>query len=478
MRAPRWIWLLLVAAAARGDVVHLTSGRAIQGEVIEETATKVVVRVPGSGKLEFPRKLVRSIERTDAGASRLALARERRKSGALDEARRIYRALAEDPDPAIREPARRELAELEREVGARETPPQEGGAAPPAGPVAEPGVPEGAHTPWSKGVAALREGRLEEAEAIFRQLLADAPSSRRYAYLYARTRELQGERAEAGKRYRALVGDLGKRSGLTPAWLGEVARRQLGGEGLEADSPGVGERWRRVEAGPDFVIYHPFPKIEPWLRAAPEQALEHVLERLELKRAELAWSGRTQVFLFENKRAYEQADGMQLASGHAQQFPAPDGLLIQIRAYPLRSFYQTTFPHEIAHGVLFVFAPTLSGWAHEGAAQFVESSRARAQARGAVRGAEAAGTLTPWASFLAGARARGDDQAAVSVYYGQALVAFEALVDLAGGPREALAWCVELSTLGVEPSFARRRVSWDRFEQALDRAAHDTSAGD
>ena len=50
-----WVWVGAAAVAA-ADVVHLTSGRSVRGDVISETETEVVVRVAGSGRLTFPRK--------------------------------------------------------------------------------------------------------------------------------------------------------------------------------------------------------------------------------------------------------------------------------------------------------------------------------------------------------------------------------------------------------------------------------------
>ncbi|MCA8920460.1 MAG: hypothetical protein KDD82_01555, partial [Planctomycetes bacterium] len=88
-----WVWVGAAAVAA-ADVVHLTSGRSVRGDVISETETEVVVRVAGSGRLTFPRKLVREIERESPGATRLSLARQRSREGAWDEALRLYRAAA------------------------------------------------------------------------------------------------------------------------------------------------------------------------------------------------------------------------------------------------------------------------------------------------------------------------------------------------------------------------------------------------
>ena len=479
----RWLvglWIFC-ATLASADVVHLTSGRKIKGEVVSESETKVVVRVAGMGRMEFPRKLVERIERESQGAARLAQARERSREGAWDAALALYRALVDDDDPAVSEAARRELAELEQARAAAAERKRETPAPPPrraqGGSPATPSAPS-ALGPASKGLAALRAGEYAEAREAFAALLEAEPKSKPYAFLLARALELGGETRAAGERYRALAGELGARRGLSPAWLGEIARRRLGGESLTADSPGVAEGWSRVEAGDAFVIYHPFPKIEAWLEQEPEKALERVLERLEIDRERLAWNGRVQIYLFPNQRAYQDAEGMELAGGHAQRYRAPDGWLTQIRAYPQRSFYQTTFPHEVAHAVLYDVSPGLPRWAHEGAAQYVETPRARARARAAFLGAEATARLPTLRELLADAVSRGSNQAEVAAYYGLSLVAFEALVDLSGGPAAALELCREIRLRGADAALKAHSISWRRLESAVETAAKNTAAGD
>lgn len=478
----RWfvgLWILC-APLAWADVVHLTSGRKIKGEVVSESDTKVVVRVAGMGRMEFPRKLVERIERESQGATRLAQARERSREGAWEAALALYRTLVDDADPAVAEAARRELTELEqaraaaKRERAKPTPPRRAEGRPsPAAPTAP-----AALGPAAKGLAALRAGEFAEARDVFAALLEAEPKSEPYAFLLARALELGGETRAAGQRYRALAAELGARRGLTPAWLGEIARRRLGGESLTPDSPGVGEGWSRVEAGDAFVIYHPFPKIEAWLEQEPERALVRVLERLKIERERLEWNGRVQIYLFPNQRAYQEAEGMELAGGHAQRYRAPDGWLTQIRAYPQRSFYQTTFPHEVAHAVLYTVYPGLPSWAHEGAAQYVETPRSRARARAAFRGAEATASLPSLRELLAGAVNRGANQAEVAAFYGLSLVAFEALVELSGGPNEALELCREIRLQGAEAALKSRSISWRRLESALESAAKNTAAGD
>lgn len=62
--------VLLLAGVVRADVVHLTTGREIEGEVIsEEGADPVVVKTP-SGKVTLPRRIVERVEREEGHQGR------------------------------------------------------------------------------------------------------------------------------------------------------------------------------------------------------------------------------------------------------------------------------------------------------------------------------------------------------------------------------------------------------------------------
>ena len=56
---------LLLAAPASADVVELTNGNEVKGEVIDEAADPVIVKTP-DGKLSFPKRMVKKITREDA----------------------------------------------------------------------------------------------------------------------------------------------------------------------------------------------------------------------------------------------------------------------------------------------------------------------------------------------------------------------------------------------------------------------------
>lgn len=55
---------LLLAAPASADVVELTNGNEVKGEVIDEAADPVIVKTP-DGKLSFPKRMVKKITRED-----------------------------------------------------------------------------------------------------------------------------------------------------------------------------------------------------------------------------------------------------------------------------------------------------------------------------------------------------------------------------------------------------------------------------
>lgn len=54
--------LFLLAPFARGDLIYLRNGRMVEGEVVEHTATRVALRLPG-GKITFPTDQVARVEK-------------------------------------------------------------------------------------------------------------------------------------------------------------------------------------------------------------------------------------------------------------------------------------------------------------------------------------------------------------------------------------------------------------------------------
>jgi len=170
--------LLLLAClglAARGDVVVLTSGAKLEGEVVAETREHLVVRTAG-GTTAVPRRAVARVERRGLDASteaeyRSRLARTDRTDaeerhalglwllsvGADDLARgELQAALALDPNHAF---AKEALLSLGPKGTPRRARPAAGGChAPARAPQGEPARPAAEPTPPTDGSVAMKLG--------------------------------------------------------------------------------------------------------------------------------------------------------------------------------------------------------------------------------------------------------------------------------------------------------------------------------
>ncbi|MBX3468118.1 MAG: hypothetical protein KF878_14700 [Planctomycetes bacterium] len=469
--------LLLAAGPAGADVVQLTTGRTISGTIVSEDDEQVVIKTP-DGRVTLPRRLVKAITRQGRGETLLAMARERATAGAHEEAERLYEQAAADPDPAVARRAREEQAAVRarREQARAHTPapstplpmPDEAQGQPVEGQTLQDDLDRARH--------ALEKGDAARARRLLENLVAASPQSPTLRYLLGRACELSRADGPAREAYQAVLGPDFRRDARPTAWLGELARRAAAGEALTADSPGVGPAWRRAES-PRFAIYHPFERVEPWFTEEPEAALRDVLERLKVQERELRLSGRVQVVIYGTADDYQRAEAMTLAGGHAQELAAPDGRLKMIRTYPDRTLYRRTYRHEVAHLVLHDVAPGLPGWASEGAATFTEPLRSRAWLRHAVVGRQQAGQLPDLMTFLRGEVARGGTVEDVRAYYGQAVVTFEALVQLCeDSPRKALTVCRRIGREGPERGLLSAGLSRTELQRAFDRVAADRSA--
>lgn len=478
--------LLTLGAVARADVVHLTTGRSIQGTVIADDEREVVVKTP-NGKVTLPRRLVKKIERQTKGATLLALARERAALGALKAAEELFARAAEDDDPEVAREAARELTAIRAKIAA-------GGVTSPV-PAARSGrrsrrsargssqsslppLAGGAFVRSVRGrevVLALRAGDPGRVHQLLNEVEAEFVSDPSFRYLRGRAYELQRDETHARHEYELVL----TAGGLKPvpvrpaAWLGELARRRLAGETLTATSPGVGAEWKRIETA-NFAIYHPFDSTEPWFAKAPEDALDGALDLYGVRSSELVMSGRIQVFLFPDAEAYKSAGGPELAGGHAHVTLAPDGYLKRISAYPDRFFYTYTYRHEIAHTVLLELHPAMPAWAQEGAAVFAEPLRMRGYYRRFVNGKLASGGIHPTLSFLRDEVPRGSNKEEVRAYYAQASVTFEALYRLLRTSGRTLSVCDAFAD-GPEAALDQAGLNLKKLQQEIEQVAADTT---
>lgn len=470
--------VVLVAGAARADVVHLTTGRSISGTIVSETDEQVVIRTP-DGRLTLPRSLVASITRQSKGETLLALARERAAAGAHEDAERLFEQAADDPDPAVARRAQEELAAYRerRERAKRFTPAPSTPMPLPPEAEGKPLEGETLQDDLDRARLALERGQHARARKLLENLLQGSPGDLGLRYLLGRACELgrvDEPARDAYVRVLGLAGDF-RRDARETAWLGELARRSVAGEALSPTSPGVGQAWRRVETE-RFVVYHTFERVEPWFAEEPEAALRDVLDDLGVQERELKLQGRIQVFIYPTADDYQAAEDMKLAGGHAQSLQAPDGVLKMIRSYPDRGLYRRTYRHEVAHVVLGSLFADLPAWANEGAATFTEPLRSRAFLRQVVVGRATARTLPTLTDFMQGQVPRGATVEDVRAYYGQAVTLFEALLQLCeDSPRKALQVCRRVGKEGPDRGLLTEGLSRTELQAAFDRVAADRS---
>jgi tetratricopeptide (TPR) repeat protein len=473
-RAWALIPLLFLVCPAQADVIHLTTGRAITGTVERETDSEVVVRTP-DGRLTFPRDLVERIERQSRGRTLIGLARERARAGDFEEAERLYRRAAEDPEQAVADEATEELeAFLQRRAAserfrARPSTPMElpegaddGGARPVEG--------ESLQDQLDRARQLLEGNRPDPAHArrLLEPLVRANPEDRRLRYLLGRANELAGLGSDARRLYSELIEDRAEIGDRPTVWLGELARRSVAGDPLPAHGPGVGAGWYRIETE-HFTIFHAFRRAPDWIATEAEAALDDAMERLGVLVREVTFNGRIQVFLFPSAAVYRNYQGITNAGGHATRRAAPDGWMYEIHAYPDRSFYRTTFRHEVAHALLFQVAPDVPVWAHEGAAIYAEPESERARYRLVALGRQAEGSLIPLLEFLADEGERGETRESWRGYYAQSSVTFEALVHLREDPRRALQACSLIAQRGPEDALGRLRLSPQVLQREIDQ---------
>lgn len=471
--------LALLGGLARADVVHLTTGRSVSGTIVREDEQQVVVRTP-DGTMTFPRKLVASIDRQSRGETLLALARERARAGDNDGARRLLQEAAADKDPELAKRAKADLQALEAaEERARRLDPK------PREPLPLPEGTQGAPLASTSLQGQLDRARraLEDkdhllAVRLLQALVEGNPEDKTLRYLLGRGLELGGKKAEAQAEYLRVLGPGHEHTGRPVAHTGELARRQLAGEKLEAKTPGVSTRWTRVETSRYFAVYHPFPRVESWLVDEMEQALEEVTAKLEVPLHELRFTGRIQVFLFTDKGEYEETTGMKLAGGHALTKQAPDGALFTIAAFPTRAFYRTTLRHEVAHVIVAEVAPGLPRWADEGCATWCEPVETRGRMRQIADGRIKAGKQPPLLELLGDGVARGEEQEEVSAYYALANLAWDALVQRLESPRKAFKLCQRMRLEGVPAALKAARIAPADLEADMARLAAQSGSTD
>ncbi|MCO5167279.1 MAG: CAP domain-containing protein [Planctomycetes bacterium] len=298
--------LLLVAAGAaapaRADVVRLTSGGVVRGQVVSETRTEVVVRT-ASGTAVIPRREVEAIERDGTGPDDAVVALEaeyRRRLAAIDrsdaEARyalglwlkaRGAKALArrEFEAAVALDPAHRFARE---ELGARGGAGRTAPGATPAGAALVAGPEVGA------ALSVVRAGGPAEALALAWRTLDALDVSARPALaaaLHEVERDLRRELERAARRGRDLLARQGPEAARLRALERWRAERDEALAAVAAGQPAAAvERARAAWAQVDALQrrdLRPVLELEPEAAAAVRRALLSARARLAVLLAAL-----------------------------------------------------------------------------------------------------------------------------------------------------------------------------------------------
>ena len=102
---------LMSCGLASADVVHLRHGGLIQGEIVEETSTKVVVKTR-NGSITIPRRKVAKVTREARGVLLLGQGRQALLEGDVPAARRLFEKARKVGDKRIAKRAAEELEAL------------------------------------------------------------------------------------------------------------------------------------------------------------------------------------------------------------------------------------------------------------------------------------------------------------------------------------------------------------------------------
>ncbi|MGE0708307.1 MAG: tetratricopeptide repeat protein [Planctomycetota bacterium] len=439
---------------ARADVVVLTNGSKISGHVVEDGAERVVVKTP-SGRVVLPRRMVKEVVRQSEGYTLLALADERVKAGALEEAQRLYEQAAKDEDPQVQALAKAGLARLEKRDAkvARYRKAPRWPYALPAGVVGEPSEGKDLQEQLDRARRALDDGDGRRAAALLAPMVAKNPEQPALSFLLGRAHELAREDAPARAAYTVALGRKPE-----PEWplarVCELARRRNAGEDL-ARQPGWARGWLRAES--ERFAYYSRSEMEPSLVRQGEAAAQAVLTGLDLRLREAPLPGRLQVFVFEDGPSLGDARRAGLVEGRRD---APDGPLWVVAAEAAR--LEPVLRDAAAQALAEAAFPGLPEWARVGVAEQLSPETQRAERLKFARGRQ----LASLDDLLAGRAAPGKTHAERAAFRAQAGLVVGLIREQRSGLRQALKLCAKLADLGgPAKAFARFGVDLDRVRK-------------
>lgn len=462
--------VLCCAGIARADLIHLKSGGTISGEVISSGPDKVVVKTP-SGKITIPMRMVKKVERQSKERTLLSLARERRKAGAIEAAKRLYRRAAKSKDKKIRKQAEQELRELEgraKRIERFRKPPRVPWKLPEGITGVVPIDGKNLQEQFDRARAAIDWKDGGRSSLLLKPIFDAKPTDPLLRFLYGRALELSRKPDAARELYLKVLGPRAAYRSRKAVWLGELARRKLAGEKLLNKNPGVGESWSRTEFEA-FAIYSTEP-VPRWFTDRLHTLFQALLDGLGIRRREVKFSGKALVFLYDDEAAWAKGGGR---DAHAERWAAPDGPITILRTYPDRVVLETSFRHELTHAILTDVFRAMPLWAHEGATLWSEGKEERQKQRKLAKRNRA--RLHPLGPFLKGEVEPGSTGSAQARYFAQASVVFEALVSLRknSGPK-ALKFCSILGRKGYDKTLKAFRIKLSDIQAAVDRLLDGT----
>jgi Tfp pilus assembly protein PilF len=230
MKVHAFVIALIVAAPAMGDIVHLTDGTKLQGDV-KKSPVGYIVTLPGGKMRVIPTDQVKTIElpapaaTMPADSARQKLASMRRSVEYIDDVAKIVeryqRFIEQMIGTAVEADARQDLALWQQrqqnglvKVGARWVTPAE-----------KEQIREKAIEQSRAARLALKQGRLAEAESLVNQVLSDDPQNPTALYLRGVLQFRQDQLIPARKSFET-VNALVANHGPTLNNLGVILARQ------------------------------------------------------------------------------------------------------------------------------------------------------------------------------------------------------------------------------------------------------------
>lgn len=444
---------LLLSTLTSADVVHLTNGSRISGDIVSESEQQVVVKTP-QGKVTLPRRLVARIERLSGDATLLELAKERLRMGARQAAIELLERAAKSKDPSVARRAKAKLASLEAKSKASKR--RSGPRTALAIPADIKGTPsEGAslQIQFDRLRLALDRRDGPRALGLLKSLRRDNPKHALLLYLEGRAHELARDPDAAQSSLLASLGGDARRvrkRGL--GWIKDLARRAAAGELLDPKkTPGAGASWYRV-AGEHAALYS-LHELDARLAGRLDDLADRAREVFDLRVRESDLDGRILIGLSMDRRELRRLAKVPLRT------VVGDGVLW--RQNCLARDLSSLAPGIVSRAILERAVSGTPEWAALGAAQRLQSSEVRRGERARAR--EVHGQAPPTLrAILDGAKDPADDPAA---WRGLLGIVIDLLQTKRQTLRRALAFTSKIERLGgAEKALKRFRIDVEEIE--------------